>query len=160
MWDLTSRNWFGSIHPRRTRSSCAKPAQIPSGWPGQVLAQRIQSGSKLMCKNHQAQFWQNTKGPLPISHFQTRLCSSTDSPDHTVQNQPRSNLVLADCVRVWPNVKHPVRKQTSMQEPSGLHLANTSEPIRIRWESDLTSLLGNGNYVHITTNHVFINSYV
>ena len=31
------------------------------------------------------------------------LQSSTDSPDHTVQNHPRSDLVSADCVRLWPN---------------------------------------------------------
>ena len=45
-------------------------------------------------------FWQDTTGPLPVSHFQTRFRSSTD----TVQNQPRSDVVvLADCVRFWPN---------------------------------------------------------
>ena len=33
----------------------------------------------------------------------TRLHSSTDIPDNIVQNQPRSDLVLADCVRFWPN---------------------------------------------------------
>ena len=42
-------------------------------------------------------------GPLPVSPFQARLRSSTDVPDRIVQNQPGSDLVLADCVRVWPN---------------------------------------------------------
>ena len=35
-------------------------------------------------------------------HFQTRL-HSTDSLDHIVQNQPGSDLVLAACVRFWPD---------------------------------------------------------
>ena len=48
-------------------------------------------------------FWQEATGPLPVSHFQTRFHSSTDVPDNTVQNQPRSDLVLAECVRFWPN---------------------------------------------------------
>ena len=49
-------------------------------------------------------FWQDATGPLPVSHFQTRFRSSTDVPDNTVeQNQPGSDLVLAGCVRFWPN---------------------------------------------------------
>ena len=52
-------------------------------------------------------FWKDATGPLPVSHFPTRFCSSTDVPDNTVQNQPRSDLVLADCVRFWPNGSGP-----------------------------------------------------
>ena len=48
-------------------------------------------------------FWQEPTGPLPVSHFQTRFRSSTDVPGNIVQNQPGSDLVLADCVRFWPN---------------------------------------------------------
>ena len=44
-------------------------------------------------------FWQNATGPLPVSHFQTRLCSATNSLDRIVQNQAGSDLVLADRVR-------------------------------------------------------------
>ena len=47
-------------------------------------------------------FWQNATSPLPVSQFQTRFRSSTDVPDNTVQNQPGSDLVPADCVRFWP----------------------------------------------------------
>ena len=47
-------------------------------------------------------FWQAATSLLLVSHFQTQLCSSTDVLDN-IQNQPRSNLVLADCARVWPN---------------------------------------------------------
>ena len=44
---------------------------------------------------------------LPVAryqfpHFQTWL-HSTESLDHTVQNQPGSDLVLAACVRFWPD---------------------------------------------------------
>ena len=48
-------------------------------------------------------FWPDANGPPPLSHFQTRFRSSTDVPDNIVQNQPGSDLVLADCVRFWPN---------------------------------------------------------
>ena len=74
----------------------------------QVSAKRIWSGSKPVCKNHRAQFWQNTNGPLPLSHFQTRLHSFTDGLDHTVQNQTGSDWVLADCAGL-------IRKQASLQ---------------------------------------------
>ena len=60
------------------------------------------SGSKLVCWNHVAQFWQDTASLLPVSNFQTWFCSTTDVLDNTVQNQPWSDLVLADCVRFWP----------------------------------------------------------
>ena len=56
-------------------------------------------------------FWQDATGPLPVSHFQTRFRSPTDVPDNTVQNQPGSDLVLADCVRFWPNGSGPEGSQ-------------------------------------------------
>ena len=52
-------------------------------------------------------FWQDATGPLPASHFRARFRSSTDVPDNTVPNQPGSDLVLADCVRFWPNGSGP-----------------------------------------------------
>ena len=51
-------------------------------------------------------FWQDTTGLLLQvldSHFPTRLHSSTDVLDNIIQNQPKANLVLADCARFWPN---------------------------------------------------------
>ena len=56
-------------------------------------------------------------------HFQIQFHSSTAVPDNIVQNQPGSDLVLADCVRFCPN-------GSSMQESSGPLLANASQPIR------------------------------
>ena len=52
-------------------------------------------------------FWQDATGPLPVSHFQTGFRSFTDVPNNTEQNQPGSDLVLADCVRFWPNGSGP-----------------------------------------------------
>ena len=56
-------------------------------------------------------FWQDATGPLPVPLFQTRFRSSTDVPDKTVPNQPGSDLVLADCVRFWPNGSGPEASQ-------------------------------------------------
>ena len=53
-------------------------------------------------------FWQDATGLLLVSHFQTLFRSSTDVPDNIVSNQPGSDLVLADCVRFWPNA-NPIR---------------------------------------------------
>ena len=53
-------------------------------------------------KPHVPSFWQDATGPRPVSHFQTQFHSSTDVPD-IVQNQPRSYIVLGDCVRFRPN---------------------------------------------------------
>ena len=41
---------------RRHGPYCAKPTRVRSGWPGQGLAKRIWSGSKLVCRNHRALF--------------------------------------------------------------------------------------------------------
>ena len=56
-------------------------------------------------------FWQDATGLLLVSHFQTQFHSSTDVPDNTVQNQPGSDLILADCVRFWPNGSGPKASQ-------------------------------------------------
>ena len=50
------------------------------------MAKRIRSGSKLMCKNHRAWFWQNRTGPVLAKH-----------------NRPESDLTLDGHVRLWPN---------------------------------------------------------
>ena len=73
---------------RRPRSYCAKQARLRFGfgWPCQVVAKQIRSGSKLMCKNHRAWFWQNRTGPVLAK-----------------RNQPESDLSLDGHVRLWPN---------------------------------------------------------
>ena len=85
-------------------------------------------------------FWQDTASPLPVSLFQTRFHSSTDVPDSNVQNQPGSDLVLADCVRFCQT--DPVRKQANVQESSGPLPVNASQPIRTGCEWDPACLLG------------------
>ena len=82
------------------------PAQNRSGWSGQALAKRIWSGSR--CAGiFGPGFWTDATGPLPVSHVKTRFRSAADVPDNIVRNQPGSDLVLADCVRFWPNGSGP-----------------------------------------------------
>ena len=52
-------------------------------------------------------FWQDATSPLPLVQFQNRLRSSADVPDNSIQKQPGADLVLADCVRLWPNGSGP-----------------------------------------------------
>ena len=92
-------------------------------WPGSDLDDLVRFGPNgsgpeaSLC----AQFWQNATGPLPVSHFQTWLCSSTstDSPDHIVQNHPVSALVLAGCVRFGPNGSGPSGLQAGVHKSLG-----------------------------------------
>ena len=64
-------------------------------------------------------FWQDAISPLPVSHFQTWFHSSTHIQDNIVQNQLGSNLVLADCVRFWPNGSGPeVRQCAKIIQPT------------------------------------------
>ena len=56
-------------------------------------------------------FWQDATGPLPVSHFHTLLRSSTDVLDNVIQNQPGSDLALADCVSFWPKGSSPEASQ-------------------------------------------------
>ena len=85
-------------------------------------------------------FWLDTTGPLPVFHLQTWFRTSTDIPDNLVQNQPGSDLVLADCVRFWPDSSGPEASQCA--RIIGPLLANASEPIRTGCKWDLVCLLG------------------
>ena len=102
-------------------------------WPGHLdrfWAKCIRSGRKLVYKNCLARFWQNATGPLRVSHFQTRLRSSTDSPDHTVENHPGSDLVLADCVRFGQT--DPVRCGRTIKPTSGHRFRAVLDRMRIK----------------------------
>ena len=59
---------------------------------------------------------------------------------YIVQNQPGSELVVADCVKVWPNRSDP--ETTGVQGSSGSLLVISSEPIRIGCESGPACSLG------------------
>ena len=78
----------------------------------------------MLSDEHHTVMSSNVLGPVKEKAF-------TDGLDHTVQNQPRSDLVLADCVRFGPNRSGPeVSQYASMLESSG-HLANATKPIWI-----------------------------
>ena len=122
---------------RRHGSDRAKPTRIRSGWSGQGFGQ-----THLVWKQAGVQ---ESSGPVsgrtqPVSHFQTLFRSSTGVPDNIVQNQPGSDLVLANCVRVWPNGSGPDACQCA--RISGLLTANAFQPIRTGCESDPACLLG------------------
>ena len=87
---------------RRPGSQCARLARIWSGRPGQVLAKHIRSRNKLTCKVTRPGSGRTQSARYQFPTF-TQLHSSTDGPDHIVKNQPGSDLVLANCVRFWPN---------------------------------------------------------
>ena len=103
MSDPTFRIRFVSVLPKIARIILCKtdPGPIWMAWSGSGRTDLVCRNpvSKPVCRNYGARFRQNSTGPLPVSHFQTGLRSSTEGPDHTVQNQPGSDLVLADCVR-------------------------------------------------------------
>ena len=83
-------------------------------------------------------FWQDATGPPPVSHFQTRFRSSTDVLDNTVQNQPGSELVLADCVRFWPNGSGPEASRCARIIRPASSQCFPADPDRIRyvyWDS-------------------------
>ena len=95
-------------------------------------------------------FWQGATGPLPVPHFQTWFRSSTDAPDIIVQNQPGSDLVLADCVRFWPNGSGPEasRCATIIRPASGQCFPSIrSGPDLL--ESDPACLLGHCFFVPV-----------
>ena len=76
---------------RRPRPYSAKLTWIQSGWPGQVWVKHIWHRNKPLCKNHWAWFLAERNQfttSFPLSDLAAFF-----------YRQPRSNLVLADCVR-------------------------------------------------------------
>ena len=122
-----------------SKEGMGRTVQNRPGWPGQGLAKHIWFVSKPVCRNHLARFWQDSTGPLPVSHFETRFGSSTDVPDNIVQNQPGSDLVLADCVRFWPNGSGPEASQCARIIRPASGQCFPADPDRIRhvyWGGD------------------------
>ena len=76
--------------------------------------------------------WQDATGLLPVFHSQTQLHSSTDVPDHIMQNQPGSDLILAGRIKFWPK-----RVWSGSKPVCKKRLANASKPI---W-------IGNANWI-------------
>ena len=100
MPDPTSRIRFGSVFSKEGMDHIAQN-RPGSDLDGLVRVWPNASGPKASwCAGIiWPGFWQYATGPLPVSHFQTRFCSSADVPDNIVQNNPGSDLVLAGCVR-------------------------------------------------------------
>ena len=73
---------------------------------------------------------------FPLSEL-VAFCHRVDSLDHIVQNQPGSDLVLADCVRFW--LENLILKQAGVQESLGLLLASGSKLTQIGCKLDLAS---------------------
>ena len=83
-------------------------------WSGFGQTRLVQKQAGLLESSAGPVSGQNATIPLPnfSFNFRTRLRSSADGPDIIVQNQPGSDLVLADCVsqvlakrirsRFWP----------------------------------------------------------
>ena len=90
------------LHPIQLRSSKEGPDHTvhKKNWPRSDLDGLVRLWQTHLLQAHRAWFCQNATSPLPVSCFQTRLRSFADNPDHTVQNQPGSDLVLAHCVRI------------------------------------------------------------
>ena len=93
---------------------------------------RIWSRSKPVCKNHRVRFWQNATGPLPVSHFQTRLRSTTDGLDHNYCAKPARIRLGSGCLcQVW------ARRIRSGNKPvSNNHPARFWQKLRCRSGSD------------------------
>ena len=87
--------------------SCAKLAWIQSGWPGQVLDKLIWSGSTPVCKNHWAQFVAECNWPATSFPLSNSVTFFHGWPGLQRENQPRSDLVLADCIRLSPSGSGP-----------------------------------------------------
>ena len=128
---------------RRHWPYCAKLTWIQSGCPGQVLAKLIWSEASWFAKIIEPSSRQGTTDLLPVSHFQTRLHSSTDVPDNSIQNQPRSSLIVADCAKFWPNGSSPETSQYAriIRPTSGQCFPADPARMRIRSHEPIGSCL-------------------
>ena len=111
MPDPTSSIRFSSVFPKKARIILVvqnRPGSYLNGlvrvWLNSFWSRSkagVQESADPVSGRRQPALYQS------VSHFQTRFRSSTDVPDNIMQNQPGSDLVLADCVRFWPNGSGP-----------------------------------------------------
>ena len=127
----------GPYFQRRPGSYCAKLTRIRSGWPGQVLAKRIWSRCKPVCRNHWARFLPERN--RPATSFPLSDSVAFFGLDHTARNQPGSDSVLAYCVRFWPNGSGPEgsRCERIIRPASGQRFP--ADPDRMRMGSGLVT---------------------
>ena len=126
MPDPTSRIGFCSIFPKKTWIILCKTDLDPI-W----MAQSGFGQTRLVWKQAGVQesagpvSGRTQQSPLPVSHFETRFRSSTDVPENIVQNQPGSDLFLADCAKRIRSGskpvcrKHPARFWPMLPSQSG-----------------------------------------
>ena len=121
-WGHYSQNWAGPYdrsnftHPIQFHSSKEDPDHNVQKQPRSSLGGLVRFGpnasgpeASQCARIIWAWFLKNATahGPAKFLLF-TWMHSCTDGPDHIiVQNWPRSSLVLADCVRFWPNGSSP-----------------------------------------------------
>ena len=131
MPDPTSRVRFSSVFPKKAWIILCKTDPDPFwvAWSGFGQTHLVWKQAGV----------QESSGPVsgrtqPARYqcptLPTRLRSSTDVPDVLCKTSPDPDLVLADCVRFWPNGSGP-EAQAGVQESSGPLPANASQPMRI-----------------------------
>ena len=137
---LTLCVWFGSVLPKKAQIILCKTGPDPIQMALSGFGQMDLSRSEPACKNHQAQFWQNTTAHYQFPTFRLGW----------VLTQTAWIILCKtslDLIGFWLTVSgfgktDPAWRQASVQGLSGQLLANASEPIWIRHESDLACLLG------------------
>ena len=139
---IVSRSDFPHLFQFRfSKEGMAHTAQNRHGSDLDGLAKHIWSGSKSVCRNHQARLLAGRNRPatsFPLSdparlfHRRSRIILCKTSPG---------------LIQFWLTVSglgqtDPVRKQSGVQESSGPLLASVSQPIRTGRESDPACLPG------------------
>ena len=98
---LPASNLVPLFH-RKPGPYCAKLAWIQSGWPVYILARCIWSGSKPVCKSHQAWFWQNATGMLPVSPLSDSSCTLPQmAPVLAEHNRHATSFPFSDSVALF-----------------------------------------------------------
>ena len=101
--------WSNFLHPIWFCSSKEGQYHIVKNWSRSNLDGRVRFWANTSCPEASQCARLIRPGlaecnrPATNFHFQTLLHSATDGLDHTVQNQPWSDWVLADYVRFWPD---------------------------------------------------------
>ena len=112
MPDLTSSILFSSVFPKKAWITLCRtdPDPIWMAWSGFGQTHLVWKQAHVP-ESSGPVFGRTQQTRYQFPHFQTRFRSSGDIPDNTVQNQPGSDLFLADCVSFWPNGPGPEASQ-------------------------------------------------
>ena len=125
--------WFCFSRKKKPGSLWAKQTWIQSGWPG-----RFWPNAPCPEAGWCARIVGPSCGRMHPTHYQFPTETFTDSQDHIVQNQPRSNLVLTDrrvlAKWIWSRCKPLCKNRLACFRPM--------LPIQFRCKSDPACLLG------------------